>query len=263
MRRFLLLRGRVTHPVPELLIPHALGVGDPATARHVEGCVACRAEVARFKDAAGLLRGSVSLERRTETDGCLDELTLADFVEGRLGPETRGPAVAHLLTCARCRSVVKATGRVAADTTVTDQTPAPRWRRWSIPLGLAAAAALVLLLLPHGGSDGSSPGLREPPDTNNHAPLLIAPRGSVARVDRLLWASVPGIERYRVRLYNDEGDVLWTTETTDTLIAAPRIPALAPGTPYFWMVEAQTEWQRWTASDLVEFRIVKGEGARQ
>src|SRR5439155_1964443 len=97
MRRAMLRSGRVTHPAPESLIPYALSAGDPATARHVEGCPTCRAEVARFREAAGSLRASVSLERRTETAACLDELTIADFVMGRLGPETRGPVVSHLL----------------------------------------------------------------------------------------------------------------------------------------------------------------------
>jgi hypothetical protein len=122
-------------------------------------------------------------------------------------------------------------------------------------LGLAVAAALVLLLMPRAGDDSSSPGLREPTDTSIHAPLPIAPRGPVARVDQLLWASVPGVERYRVRLYNDEGDVLWTTETADTLVAMPDSVDLAARVTYFWKVEAQTEWRRWAASDLVEFRV--------
>src|SRR3989442_9165446 len=100
MRMAMLGRGRMTHPLPETLIPHALGGGDPATARHVEGCSTCRAEVARLRDAVGPLRASVSLERRSETAACLDELTIADLVVGRLAPETRGPVVAHLLSCA-------------------------------------------------------------------------------------------------------------------------------------------------------------------
>ena len=265
---------RVTanHPAPELLVPYALGAQDAATAQHVEACPTCRSEIEQLQETAGLLRGDAVLDRRTETPDCLDELVVADFVDGRLDTGARGRVVAHLLSCARCRSVVKATSGLAAETTVTDQVPARRWRRWSIPLGLAAAAALVLLLLPGGDEDGAPPILREPTNARNQqaaaqqrstAPRPIAPRGPVARVDQLLWASVPGVERYRVRLYSEAGDVLWTTETTDTLIAATRIPALAPDTPYLWMVEAQTEWRRWTASELVEFRIVKGGGARQ
>jgi len=243
------------HPAPELLVPYALGARDAATAQHVEGCPMCRSEIEHVQETAGLLRGAAVLERRTETPECLDELVVADFVDGRLGADTRGPVVAHLLSCARCRAVVTATSRLSAETIVTDQTPARRWRRWSIPLGLAAAAALVLLLVPRGGDDSSPPALREPTDTSIHAPTPITPRGSVERVDRLLWSSIPGVERYRMRVYNDEGDVLWTAETADTMVMLPDSVELSPRATYFWKVEAQTEWRRWVASDLVEFRL--------
>ena len=104
--------------------------------------------------------------------------------------------------------------------------------------------------------ENSSPGLREPRDTSIHAPLLVAPRGPVARVDQFVWSGVPRSDRYRLRLYTDEGDVLWTSETTDTLVALPDSVGLSHLATYFWKVEAQTEWRRWAASDLVEFRLV-------
>ena len=62
-----------------------------------------------------------------------------------------------------------------------------------------------------------------------------------------------------MRLYNGEGAVLWTVETADTLLAVPDSVVLSPRITYFWKVEAQTEWQRWAASDLAEFRL---EGSR-
>ena len=244
------------HPAPELLVPYALGAQDAATAKHVEACPTCRSEIEQLQETAGLLRGDAVLDRRTETPDCMDERVIADFVDGRLDPGARERAVVHLLSCARCRSVVKATSRLAAETTVTDQTPLRRWRRWSLPLGLAAAAALVLLLVPRGGGENSSPGLREPLDTSIHAPLLVAPRGPVARVHQFVWSAVPRSNRYRLRLYTDEGDVRWTTETTDTLVALPDSVGLSHLATYFWKVEAQTEWRRWAASDLVEFRLV-------
>jgi len=244
------------HPAPELLVPYALGAQDAATAEHVATCSTCRSEIEQLQETAGLLRGDAVLDRRTETPDCMDERVIADFVDGRLDPGARERAVVHLLSCARCRSVVKATSRLAAETTVTDQTPLRRWRRWSLPLGLAAAAALVLLLVPRGGGENSSPGLREPLDTSIHAPLLVAPRGPVARVHQFVWSAVPRSNRYRLRLYTDEGDVRWTTETTDTLVALPDSVGLSHLATYFWKVEAQTEWRRWAASDLVEFRLV-------
>lgn len=250
--------GRVTHPAPEFLVPYALGANDAATARHVAACATCQTEIERLQETAGLLRGPASLERRIETPDCLDELVVADLVEGRLSPESRAPVVAHLLTCARCRTVVKATSRVVAEEGTMTQAPARPWRRWSLPLGLAAAAALVLLLVPRRVDDGSTPGLREPTVTSTIAPVPIspAPGASVARVDRLVWSGVPGAERYRLRLYDREGSTLWTAETADTSVALPDSVTLTPRVPYFWRVEAQAEWMRWTASDLVTFQLV-------
>ncbi len=247
---------RVTCPAPESLVRSALGGRDPALARHVAGCPTCQAEIARLREAADVLRTPASLERLIETPDCLDELVIADFVEGRLAPEARPPVVAHLLTCARCRSLVRATRRLLADPAVTPEVPR-RWRRWSVPLGIAAAAVLLLALWPSSSDDrGPVPGLREPTLTTTVAPSPIAPRASVTRVDRLVWSSVPRAERYRLRLYDTEGSVLWTVETGDTSVALPDSVRLSPRVTYFWKVEAQTEWRRWAASDLVEFRVV-------
>ncbi|HYT84792.1 MAG TPA: hypothetical protein VEK86_15125 [Gemmatimonadales bacterium] len=246
---------RVTHPAPAFLVPFALGAPDPATAGHVASCAACQGEVERLREAAGLLRAPTWLERRIETPDCLDELVVADLVEGRLGAEARAPVVAHLLTCPRCRTLVKATAEVAARMPAAVESRGRAWRRWTVPLGVAAAAALLVVLLPHRGDDGSTGGLREPPLTSTVAPAPIAPRATVTRVNRFIWSSVPHAERYRLRLYDGEGTVAWRTETTDTVAVLPDSVALSPGVSYFWRVEAETEWRRWAGSDLIEFRL--------
>jgi len=246
---------RVTHPAPELLVPYAMGANDAATARHVATCAACQAEIERMRETAGLLRSPASLERRVETPDCLDELVVADFVEGRLGPEARAPVVAHLLTCARCRALVKATADAAAQLPADPEGRGNTWRRWTVPLGVAAAAALLVVLLPRRGDDESTGGLREPPLTSTVGPAPIAPRATVAQLSRFVWSSVPHAERYRLRLYDREGTVAWRTETTDTFTVLPDSVGLSRGVSYFWRVEAETEWRRWAASDLVEFRL--------
>ena len=247
----------MTCPAPESLVPLALGADDPVVARHVAGCTSGQLEVGRLREGAGVLRELVALERPAETPECFDELAVADFVEGRLDPQARAPVVAHLLTCARCRSVVRATGGLLADRAVTAEVRERHWRRWSLPLGIAAAAALMLLVWPRGTNDTSSaPGLRDTTLTNRVAPVPIAPRASVARVDRFVWSSVPRVDRYRMRVYDDRGAVVWTAEAADTVVALPDSVVLSPRVTYFWKVEAQTEWRRWAASDLVEFRLV-------
>jgi len=258
MLEAILPRRRVTapHPAPELLVPYALGAHDPAIARHVGNCAVCRNAVEDLREAAGLLRGPSVLEHRAGTPDCPDELIIADFVDGRLTAKSRAPVVAHLLTCARCRALVKATSELATNEAGLTPHVTRRWRRWSLPVGLAAAAALLLLLLPR-DRDESTPGLREPTVTSTIAPVPITPTpgASVARVASLVWSSVPKAERYRVRLYDGEGSVLWTVETTDTSAALPDSLRLQPRVPYFWRVEAQAEWMRWASSDLASFRI--------
>jgi len=259
MLEAILRRRRVTvpHPGPELLVPYALGADDPATAQHVAECATCRTELDALQEAAGLLRGPRVLEHRTETSDCPDELVIADFVDGHLTPQSRAPVVAHLLTCARCRALVKTTSDLASHA-VGPSTQAKRHGlRWTLPVGLAAAAALALILLPRGRDDNATPGLREPTVTSTIAPVPITPTSgaSVVRVDRLVWSSVPKAERYRVRLYDGEGSVLWTTETTDTSAALPDSLRLEERVSYFWRVEAQAEWMRWAASELAAFRI--------
>ena len=259
----------MTCPAPESLVPHALGAGDPTISRHVEGCAVCQAEIARLQEAAGLLRAATPLQRRTETPDCLEELAIADFVEGRLTPEARTPLVAHLLTCGRCRSLVRATGSLLADEAVSREFAGSavvpgaverRWRRWSLPIGIAAAATVLLLVWPRlTEHTDSTPGLREPTLPSTVAPVPIVPRGPVAPVDRFVWSSVPRVDRYRLRLYDGEGTVLWTAETADTVAARPASVTLAPRVTYFWKVEAQTEWRRWAASDLADFRLIGSE----
>ena len=245
---------RVTHPAPESLIPFAHGADDAAIARHIAGCAACQTEIEGLRDAAVLLRISALVESRKETAECLDELVVADFVEGRLSASARAPVLAHLLGCARCRALVKATARLVDEVPVAPG-GARAWR-WAVPLGAAAAAVLLVAIMPRSQDDDSQ--LREPTVTSTVAPVPLAPApgSSVDHLDRLVWSSVPGADLYRVRLFDDAGSTVWMAETADTSVALPASVRPSPRVPYFWRVEAQAEWLRWTASDLVSFRLV-------
>jgi anti-sigma factor RsiW len=250
-------------PAPESLVAHAAGREDPAVARHCADCPKCQAEVTRLREATGLLREQVLHEHRTLSPDCLDEAALAELLDERLDPRTRAPLIAHLSTCPRCRGLLKATTAALDDAAVasavgpiTRGTAPRRWVRWAVPLGAAAAIFLALLWPRNARRSGPTPDLREPALTSAVAPLAIAPRALVARVDRFVWFSVPGAERYRVRLYDDQGTVVWRGESTDTAVALPDSVRLRPFAPHFWRVEAETELQRWTASELVEFRLI-------
>ncbi len=243
----------MTHPAPEALLPHALGARDLEIARHVQGCPHCRAAVGGLRRSAEALQRQRVFDRPGATADCLDELTVADFVDGHMDQEARAPVIAHPVTCAHCRSVIVETSRAVTEVRFA---PTPRWRRWSLPLGAAAAAAVLLLFLRPGGHSDQG-GLREPAIPHTTVPVPLAPRESVATADRFVWSGVPGVDRYRLRLYDGDGGVKWTTETADTAVARPDSVVLSPGVTYFWKVEAQTEWQRWVSSDLVGFRLMR------
>jgi hypothetical protein len=61
-----------------------------------------------------------------------------------------------------------------------------------------------------------------------------------------------------VTLFDAQGEVLYETEVNDTTAALPDSVRLIPERPYLWKVQARTGWDRWSASDLVEFTIARG-----
>lgn len=184
---------------------------------------------------------------------CLDDLIIADFVDGMVEPAVRSLVVSHLAACERCRWVTAATAR--AVTAGTAQ-PVPAWRKGIGAVMLATAATLALIWSRPAAVPGTGPDLREPAITTTVPPRPVQPIGTVTAVDRLSWSAVPGALRYRVRLYDADGSVIWRGETTDTAIVPDPAAAPRPGATYFWRVEAQSEWERWAASRLTEFRIV-------
>jgi len=250
---------RVSHPAPELLV--SIAVGDPqadrAVQRHISGCVVCRAEIDAMQESAATVRQQVHLEQRAQSPDCIDELAVADFIDGRLQGEARARVVRHLVECAHCRSVVRATAALVADQSVAREMPerARRGSAWRVAAVAATAAAVIVFMTMPGRDAGRAPTLREPAVTTTVAPVALTPRGTVTEIRQLVWSGVPGAERYRLRVHRTDGTVLWSAITQDTSLALPTSVRLMPETAYFWRVEAQTEWRRWVASDMTPFRI--------
>jgi hypothetical protein len=209
------------------------------------------------EETARLLRASPAA-RRDAPEGCLDDESLAALVSGEAG-EQRGTFLAHLAVCSRCRHAAAAISRGLSDGRIAAQLPRdPRhaWRRrigWSA--GLAAAATIAALILwPH-SVDESGTEYREGGITTVGAPVVVAPRGLVTTAPRMIWSAVPRVTRYRVRLYDATGAVLWESEVMDSSAILPGFVRLTAGTTYLWKVEAKTGRGRWVSSDLVEFQV--------
>ncbi|MEQ1575187.1 MAG: hypothetical protein ABL993_13185 [Vicinamibacterales bacterium] len=83
------------------------------------------------------------------TDACLDDETLAAWVDGGLSGAALEMAEAHAADCVHCQSVIAAT--IRADAVV----PRPqagqttrRWLGWLVPLTAAAAVAMLWIIVP-------------------------------------------------------------------------------------------------------------------
>ena len=84
---------------------------------------------------------------RPPTPDCLDAETLGAWSDGRLSARKRAAAESHASTCARCQALVAAMERTAPPAQ-----PRTVWRAsplaWLVPLGAAAAALVVWMIVP-------------------------------------------------------------------------------------------------------------------
>lgn len=193
------------------------------------------------------------MESEARGAGHLTSGELAAYLDRALPAEERDRAEAHFAECQSCRAELVGAARLLQRV--------PRVVRWYLPAGVAAAAALVLMFAPvrHAAipNAGSASTFREPGVTSVAAPSAIAPRGHAPSVRAFVWSRVPQADHYRLTVVDANGSVLWETQTADTSAVTPVSFPLIPGASYFWKVDAQTRWDRWVASELVEFSVVR------
>jgi CHAT domain-containing protein/tetratricopeptide (TPR) repeat protein len=250
---------------PELLLfalADVSAAADPI-GRHVTECASCRVRVAEFRRLASGIRASAS--GAVAGDGeCLDELALADFVDGTADPGRRERSVAHLATCGRCRRQLASVVDLLSDPSIAVEVrqverlrgpSAPRRKLLAGASLIAAAAAVVLLLVRPRANDQSANEHRGDTITASSAPVPVSPIGDVVAATTLSWSAVPGAEGYRVTLFEAGGKLLFEAESPDTVTALPDSIVLVPGSLYLWKVEARTSWERWVSSELIEFRV--------
>ena len=199
-------------------------------------------------------------ESTAVTPDCLDDETIAAFAEAGLEDAAREAALAHLASCRRCRGVVASVSRALADHSITRaasrvaRTAGLRSYRILVPLAAAAVLFVFIRLSPLTDAD---PQHRAPTIGSGATPIPAAPIGTVAGAPTLGWRSVAGADRYRVTLFAEGGAVLYESQLADTLLSLPDTIVLLPAQRYLWKVEARTGFDRWVASDLVEFTIAE------
>src|SRR5256712_5938562 len=158
----------------------------------------------------------------------LTAMEIAAYVDHGLVAAARARVRSHLAECDECRGEVIAVARLART--------GSRYR-WKALVPLAAAAALVLYFAPwQRPSDSTAPVLREPGVTTIVAPTPIPPRGAVKALPALTWPSVPLADRYAVTLFDEDGSVLWETQTADTTAVVASTVRIVVGIPHYWKV---------------------------
>jgi hypothetical protein len=216
-------------------------------------------------EVAGLRRALAPHVRgdTLSTPDCLDDGTVAALVDGTLDAASRAAVLPHLAGCRHCRSRVASLTRALADPTVAREAHAledGRQRRVlriaQIAGGVAAAAVLVLLAWPAQIEEPSPH--RAPPITAAPAPEAVSPVGTVADAPSLGWTAVPGADLYRVTLFDAQGTVLYEADLADTVAILPASLLPARGETYWWQVEARLGFDRWAASELIEFSVAPG-----
>lgn len=188
-----------------------------------------------------------------DTNAHLDEAAIAAYLDRALADVERRRIEAHLVACAECRDEVAEAAQVLATK--------PRTWRWVPYAGLAAAAALTVLLIRPGTEPTSTgPATRgwEPPDARWPALALVAPAADQPVPLRGLafaWRSAGADVSYRLVVTDQRGDTVWTASSTDTVVPAPARPVVRPGGNYFWYVDAFLPDGHSVASGVRDLRI--------
>jgi hypothetical protein len=171
---------------------------------------------------------------------------LLAYSGGELAGEARRAVERHLLLCSDCEQLVELAGEEPASvddaswrrmerrldrrTGVPWESPRHGWRWLRVAAVLTAVVGVSWLLTlrseaPVSPTRGASPG-------------LVAPTGSVDRVDELVWKAPPLVHSFRVEVRRD-GALLFTAEASASPFRppAPLLDRLVPGHRYTWRVE--------------------------
>jgi len=205
-------------------------------------------------------------------DEHLDDIALAELLDGTGDPEANRARVTHVAQCTGCRAALAELEELVRDPSVRAELERPefrarpatvvlstRRRSARVLAGSLAAAALLLLgvraMSSRGIASDDAPRLRHATISAAAAPRLVAPTLIAGLLDSLTWTAVPRADRYRVTIFDASGGVAWEVEVSDTSVGVPREIAARWSGQLRWRVKARTSFDRWVDSDFGEFSI--------
>lgn len=176
----------------------------------------------------------------------LDDDTLERFAAGELDAGQQTLVRAHADACPSCAALVRGVTLLQAgarqfDPAAPRKGPAMSGRAW-IPIGIAAALALAVLvpMMTARLRPATEPqsGTRE---AQGDVPVPIGPTGQLADLPtRFEWRPFRGAQSYEVRLFREDGTLLWEERAAGTSIERRADLQLPPGR-YYWQVRALLE----------------------
>jgi hypothetical protein len=219
-----------------------------------------------LRQTEALLRRTVRSTPDERATPCVDDFTMAAFVEGRLSDSERHGIEQHLVTCAECREqfadVVSMLSEIPELVSSKLPTIGTAKRSSMLRFGIAAAgiaaAVLAVFVKTQNSSVNDAPStLRDEDGSMRAAPVVASPTSIASDSTRFVWSRVSDADQYRVTVFRVDGVVMWEAETADTSIVQPVPAPFSDGTTYLWKVSARTEFDRWVSSGLTEFRYVQ------
>ncbi len=188
----------------------------------------------------------------------LDTEQIAAYLERNMTPEELPRVEAHIAECKRCRREALAATRILG---------MRARRRWLYAGGTLAAAAVASILL-------VSQRVSEPPEqvfaddvavrTSADEGLLqvtiVSPApGSAVGVGNqtFRWRSLGTDVLYRFTLTTQEGEAIWTGDTSDSALTLPGEVALEPDARYFWRVDALLPDGRSATTRMLDFQTTR------
>ena len=176
----------------------------------------------------------------------LDDDTLERLATGELDADQQTRARAHADACPSCAALVRGVTLLQAGARQIDPAaprarPAMSRRAW-IPIGIAAALALAVVVPMVTARWRQA---TEPPSGTRAAqgdvPVPIRPTGQLADPPaRFEWRPFKGAQAYELRLFREDGTLLWEHRSAGTSIERRADLQLPPGR-YYWQVRALLE----------------------
>jgi hypothetical protein len=241
---------------------------------HINSCHPCAEDMASLRRMAELLAVGDRGGEEEAAVACLDEAELGVWVEGTLDSAARARALSHVAECSRCRRAATSLIETLRSESVTQAVKEleqgnfreragtgglrrlpRRYRVGAVAAAIAAVVAGVVFLRPTDLEIGEAPTHREALPGAISLPQPIAPLGELEAVEAFAWSPVSGADRYRLTVFDDEGTVIWETETEEPRLAPPTSVLFETGAQFFWKVVARVGFDRWVDSELVTFTI--------